>query len=284
MSEPSFDANQVKVKQYYDRTESRLGYEYLMGGARHFGWYDSDHTVWRFRSAVKRMESVLAAKLDLPADASVLDAGCGMGVVAQFLASQAGLRVTGIDRLDWDLKTAIASAARKGLSDRTSFKWGDFHRLDFPDESFDGAYTMESLVHSDKPDAVISELFRVLRPGGRLAFFEYSHAPKEELSTEAYAVLKRVCAEAALPAWLEFEHGVLEQKLASAGFGNVASENVTARILPMFRAFSLLGRVPYVLARRLGKSEKAVNAMSAVEMYRHRQAWRYNITTAVKPL
>jgi ubiquinone/menaquinone biosynthesis C-methylase UbiE len=229
------------------------------------------------------MEDVLAARLGLPSDSRVLDAGCGTGAVARSLASRHGLRVTGIDLLDWNLKEAIAKSAESGLAARTAFQWGDYHHLDFPGESFDGVYSMEALAHAAKPDLALAEFFRVLRPGGRLALFEYSHAARADVSAEAYAALEKVCAAAAMPGWLEFQHGVLEQKLTASGFQSVDSADVTPRMIPMLKAFNLLGRLPYYLATKINKGERAVNAMSAVEMYCHREAWRYNAITAVKP-
>jgi hypothetical protein len=52
----------------------------------------------------------------------------------------------------------------------------------------------------------------------------------------------------------------------------------------MLRAFSVLGRAPYAAARAPGKTEKAVNAMSGVEMWKHQDAWRYNIYAAVRKI
>jgi len=54
-------------------------------------------------------------------------------------------------------------------------------------------------------------------------------------------------------------------------------------MLPMLRAFYLIGRFPYFVGRTIGKVEKTVNAMSGVEMYKHKAAWSYNITVAKKP-
>jgi sterol 24-C-methyltransferase len=67
--------------------------------------------------------------------------------------------------------------------------------------------------------------------------------------------------------------------LATTGFTAITVEDVTERMLPMLHAFAVLGRFPYWLAR----IDKVVNALSGVEMYRHREAWRYNIYTATKP-
>lgn len=51
----------------------------------------------------------------------------------------------------------------------------------------------------------------------------------------------------------------------------------------MLRAFHLLGRLPYFLGRVAGRTAKVVNSLSGVELYRHRDAWRYQIYTATRP-
>ncbi len=275
--------NIQRVRRYYDRTESRLGYTYLMGGSKHYGWYEPGQGRWQFKAAMARMEDELEARLALPADSYLLDAGCGTGAVARALASRHGHRVLGLDVLEWNIKEARDKSAIEGLADRTEFRLGDYHRLDIASSVFNGAYTMETLVHSGDPDAMLRELFRVLQPGGRVALFEYSHKGQDELQPAAWEALRRVCASAEMPAWLHFEDGVLDSKLATAGFRDIYTEDVTPRMLPMLEAFDTLGRFPYWVGRRVGKVEKTVNAMSAVEMNRHRSAWRYNITTATKP-
>lgn len=92
--------NAGDVRHYYDRTESRLGYTFLLRGTKHYGWYEPGQSKWEFARALARMEDELAARLALPEGAEVLDAGCGTGVVARALANRHGLVVTGIDLLD----------------------------------------------------------------------------------------------------------------------------------------------------------------------------------------
>ena len=74
-------------QSYYDTLESRIGYRLLLGGTRHFGYYEPG-TLWPFSlaPALRRMEDYLYASLDLPKGAMVLDAGCGVGHVALHLA------------------------------------------------------------------------------------------------------------------------------------------------------------------------------------------------------
>ena len=283
MSGSADPTNLARVRRYYDCSESRLGYTYLLGGTKHFGWYEPGVSMWSFGAAMRRMEDELAKRLALQPDSLVLDAGCGTGAVARALAQRSRLRVIGIDILDWNLQIARKRSEAARLTDRVKFQLGDYHKLEFPNDSFDGAYTMETLVHAADSTAVLGEFFRVLRPGGRLVLFEYAHPPKGAVPRDAWDALERVCDLAAMPAWLEFEDGVVDDRLEKAGFAEVSTENVTPRMLPMLHAFYLMGRFPYFVGRTIGKVEKTVNSMSGVEMYKHQAAWSYNITFATKP-
>jgi sterol 24-C-methyltransferase len=280
---PDRDQQVGAVVRYYDRTESRLGYRYLLRGTKHFGWYEAGDSGWRFSPAMRRMEYQLGRRLGLPAGSRVLDAGCGMGDVARTLATEFGLDVTGIDLLDFNLAEARRRSERAGLTERTRFIEGDYHDLSrFEDGQFDGVYTMETFVHSADPERVLVEFHRVLRPGGRLVMVEYSRTPQERLAPDARAAFDAVCELGAMPAWHRLNHGDLENLLESAAFKVESVEDVTPSMLPMLRLFAILGRGPYAVARRLGKTEKAVNAMSGVEMWKHQDAWRYNIYTAAQ--
>ena len=73
------------------------------------------------------------------------------------------------------------------------------------------------------------------------------------------------------------------EPLLKEGFEVDSAEDATNRILPMLHAFYLLGRFPYFVGRMTNRVPKVVNAMSGVEMWRHREAWRYNIYVAHKP-
>jgi sterol 24-C-methyltransferase len=277
------DPNLKRVMRYYDRTESRIGYLYFLHGTKHFGWYEPGQSKWQFTRAMRRMEDELGKRLDLPADAEVLDAGCGMGDVARTMATKYRLKVTGIDILDFNIDEARKRSTSSGLGDRTKFQLGDYHRLDFRDETFDGVYTMETLVHASDPEKVLSEFRRVLRPGGHLVMFEYSHAPESELSPAALKAFRQVCDLGAMPTWQRLEHGGMEPLLKEEGFGLDSAEDTSRRILPMLHAFYLFGRFPYFVGRAAHRVPNVVNAMSGVEMWRHREIWRYNMYVAHKP-
>jgi SAM-dependent methyltransferase len=89
-------------------------------------------------------------------DAKLLDLGCGTGWMAEHFS-----RYTGLD----GSPEAVAAAAGKGrnvrLHDLTE-------RLPFDDASFDGVVLKDVLEHVPDPVAVVNEVHRVLRPGGRV--------------------------------------------------------------------------------------------------------------------
>lgn len=100
---------------------------------------------------------------------AVLDLGCGAGFDA-FIAAQLvgpGGRVAGIDLSPEMLAVARARQAEAGFP-QVEFRQAAVEALPFPDASFDVALSNGVLnLIPDKP-AALREIFRVLRPGGRL--------------------------------------------------------------------------------------------------------------------
>ena len=176
MAEPEAD-HARRVVGYYRTAESRLAYRLLLGGTKHFGYYPEGSSGLSMAAAMRLMEDKLGETLDLPPASRVLDAGCGEGDVAIRLVTRFDLEVDGVDLLEPNLRRARRKAARLGLTDSLRFHRLDYGDLPFPDQSFHGAYTMETLVHAFDHRQALRELGRVLKPGGTLALFEYSVPP-----------------------------------------------------------------------------------------------------------
>lgn len=66
MPHTTVDENLKKIWRYYDRGESRIGYRLLLGGTKHFGYYEPGDATWNFHAAMRRMEDKLAEKLTPP--------------------------------------------------------------------------------------------------------------------------------------------------------------------------------------------------------------------------
>lgn len=109
---------------------------------------------------------------------SVLDVGCGTGVVARTIARRPGFggRVTGIDMSPHLVDSARRLAAAEGFAGVTDFHAGDSRGLRLPDASFDAVVAHTLISHVDDPGAVLAELARVVRPGGQVAVFDGDYA------------------------------------------------------------------------------------------------------------
>lgn len=105
------------------------------------------------------------ALLDAAPPARALDAACGTGRHARHLAGL-GHEVTGVDRTP-----AMLAAARERVPE-ASFVEGDLMALPFEDGSFDLLVCALALEHVGDLVAAVSELARVVRPGGRIVISE----------------------------------------------------------------------------------------------------------------
>ena len=164
------------LQAYYGSFESRLGYHLFLGGTRHFGYYSS-HTIWPFPigAALRRMEDHLFVNLNVPSGSKVLDAGCGLGHIAAHLASK-GLQIYGIDIVYNHVRWAKQHIKTKHLQSSVTIGLLDYHNLSqLADNSFDAVYTMETLVHATDANKALREFFRILKPGGSIALYEYDH-------------------------------------------------------------------------------------------------------------
>jgi phosphoethanolamine N-methyltransferase len=99
---------------------------------------------------------------------SVLDIGCGAGGIDVALVARHGAgHVTGIDVEDPVLTHARALVARHGLTARIGLAKVAPGPLPFPPGTFDVVFSKDSIVHIPDKAALMAEVFRVLKPGGR---------------------------------------------------------------------------------------------------------------------
>ena len=106
----------------------------------------------------------------------LLDAGCGPGTITAGLARAVSPgEVVGLDAADAVLEHARAHIAEE-LVDNVEFVSGDVYALDFADAAFDVVYANQLLQHLTDPVRAISEMRRVLKPGGMLAVRDADYA------------------------------------------------------------------------------------------------------------
>lgn len=87
----------------------------------------------------------------------VLDVGCGEMPFRAYLPSE--VQYQGLD---------VAEAVSFGMRDNPDIVHFDGVNIPFPDQSWDGIICTEVLEHTENPEALISEMYRVLKPGGTI--------------------------------------------------------------------------------------------------------------------
>lgn len=110
-------------------------------------------------------------QLRLSSGHSVLDVGCGTGedVVAMASMVAPGGHAFGLDASEAMVSEAVR---RHHQVENASFRQGDAQRLPFDAETFDACRCERTLQHVDDPDRAVSEIARILKPGGRIALIE----------------------------------------------------------------------------------------------------------------
>ncbi len=113
-------------------------------------------------------------------DRDVLDLGCAGGFMAEALAAR-GARVTGIDPAESAIAAARAHARAQGL--RIGYDTGVGEALPYDNTSFDAVVCVDVLEHVADMAKVMSQVARVLRPGGLFLFDTINRNPLARLAT-----------------------------------------------------------------------------------------------------
>lgn len=117
-------------------------------------------------------------RLNLPASAQVLEVGCGTGAVLRSLARRRDFdgSALGVDQCQHFIDAANKFAQAEGIGERLSFEIGDAHCLDFAPATFDLVIAHTLISHVTSPLAVLREMARLVRPGGRIVVFDGDYA------------------------------------------------------------------------------------------------------------
>jgi demethylmenaquinone methyltransferase/2-methoxy-6-polyprenyl-1,4-benzoquinol methylase len=109
--------------------------------------------------------------------ALVLDVASGTAGVAIQLAGRTGAQVVGVDLTEQMLAQGQRNVAAAGRAGRIRLVAGRAEQLPFPDQSFDSLTFTYLLRYVQDPQATLTELARVVKPGGRVASLEFMVPP-----------------------------------------------------------------------------------------------------------
>lgn len=141
--------------------------------------------MWSSRTGKLTLRDELLDSLDLKGEEKILDAGCGRGLMVIGAAKRLKSgKATGVDV--WDAAVlsgnssdaAKANAKMEGVADKVRFETGDIRKLVYPEKSYDVAMSAVAIHNlSDREDRIkaVREMWRVLKPGGRLLILDIFH-------------------------------------------------------------------------------------------------------------
>ncbi len=131
--------------------------------------YESTLAGWHSQ----KMKSAAFRHLGEPLRGSLLDVGCGPGILlATLLEEKPDLSLAGID-----LAPEMIRVAKERLGARADLRVGDSERLPWNDGFFDAVTCIDSFHHYPAPGRVLAEMHRVLRRGGQLVIADPSAPP-----------------------------------------------------------------------------------------------------------
>lgn len=172
----------------------------------------------------------------------ILDVAAGTGT------SSAALARTGAHVVALDFSAGMVEEGRR-RQPKLEFVVGDAEKLPFDDDSFDAVTISFGLRNVEHPKIALAEMYRVLKPGGRLVICEFSKPPRTVFRAGYAAYMKwamPVVATVASSNKEAYEYlresiqqwpdqGTLSQWIRGVGFTRVAYRNLTAGVVALHR-------------------------------------------------
>lgn len=276
-----------KVNNYYDSTV--IDYKIVWTGSRdlamHFGYYDDG--VKSHEDSLMKMNEVLAKFANISKDDRVLDAGCGYGGSAIWLAKNIGCEIVGLTVVPYQVQEAEKCAKRYALSDKVSFKAEDYAHTSLPSNSFTVIWGLESIVHAESKKDFVGEAHRLLKFGGRILISEYMLRESPPLSDDEKKVIYPWLKGWAMPSLLT--PGEYKSLLTNAGLKNIKIRDLTENVQQSLRRLeklsnfglpfaNLLYKLRIINTEHYGNFEASVAQSKALKM----GLWRYIVITAEK--
>lgn len=160
------------------------------------GYPPRDSLTW-LRARAERSDFARELDAAIPADARIVEIGCGTGQMSLYLA-RADRQVLGADLTRASLELAAAAGARFGL-DKARFVETDLNRPGLKRGAFDVVYCSGVLHHTPDPRAAFASIATLAKPGGVIVLGLYNAVARIPLR------LRRIVARATGYRWIPFD-------------------------------------------------------------------------------
>jgi len=275
-----------EVASYYNTTQAHYEKWWRLKNSLslHYGIWDE--TVNSFSESLVNTNRVMSDLIGISSEDKVLDAGCGVGGAAIYLATTKNTEVVGITLSEKQLTLAKSNAIDKGLTDKVTFQMMDYTQTPFEAESFDVVWACESVSSAIDKTQFIKEAFRVLKKGGKLILSDFFVRKDNQIDKNDW--LRKWGETWGISQFVSSESFI--NNLTSQGFNNIKDHNYTDKIEKsakrMYHA-ALLGALPselYNLFHPNVSNFAKTHYKCGYYQYKALKAglWDYKIITAFK--
>jgi demethylmenaquinone methyltransferase/2-methoxy-6-polyprenyl-1,4-benzoquinol methylase len=200
----------------------------------------------------RRWRTKAVRSLALRGGETVLDLCTGTAdlAVASATASPGAAAVVGVDFAGQMLRLGQEKLARRGLASRVRLVQGDAMRIPLASASVDAATVAFGIRNVERPETAFADVFRVLRPGGRLAILEFG-VPRTPGVRQAYLVYFRhvlprvgslISGHSSAYTYLPASVGSFPEpeqvmaSLAATGFSQIRADSLSLGIVYLYSA------------------------------------------------
>ena len=274
------------VAAYYNQTQNhyKRWWQLSKGMALHYGlWYSNTTS---FLQALNNTNDYLAELAGIKEGNKILDAGCGVGGSAIYLAKNCKADVTGISLSEVQIKTAQNNAIKHNVADLTSFKILDYCNTDFKNDSYDVIWACESSSSAADKQKMIAEWFRLLKPGGKLVLADFFKATDNQ--NDKNKLLDKWAETWAMSPLITTNDLIVH--LQTEGFNIPQTSDLTANIFRTSRRMYLsywLGLIPSVLYNTIFGARVYARNHYKSGYYQYmalkKDFWQYKSLLAIKP-
>ncbi|MEO8146005.1 MAG: methyltransferase domain-containing protein [Bacteroidia bacterium] len=282
------ELNRQEIIDYYDhcQVDYELVWHLNTKMCMHYGYWDNDTA--NLREALVNMNKRVAVYAQVQQGDYVLDAGCGVGGSSIFLAKTFNCITKGITLSEKQVATCRDNAAKHGVSNQCSFEVQSYLATDFPDNTFDVVWGIESVCYAyDKAD-FLREAFRILKPGGRVIVADFFSSGVNEGTIES-ELMDKWTSTWAIKAYADEDE--FWNKMNVTGFIACKKHDATSHVIKSIKRlyYSFFPGLPVTyISQALGMRNKIQTANTWSTYYQYKAfkkgLWKYLFYSAKKPL
>ena len=184
-----------------------------------------------WQKQLRPAQDLLMKLADIKSGEKILDIACGTGLVSFRAAEKTGKTGSLIATDISDKMVALATTiAEENKIENISFRQMDAEKLDFEENSFDVVLCALGFMYVPDVEKSLEEIFRVLKPGGRLVAAVWGS--RENCGwAEIFSIVDKRVASEVCPMFFNLGSGkLLDMHYGKAGFENVRSERIKASL------------------------------------------------------